>query len=188
MAGVLKISEAASMALHALVLLAADPGESYSTREIADHLDASSDHLSKVLQRLTKAGFIRPIRGRTGGYTLTKTGDSATLLQVVESLDGAFSRKKCCVAVPGCEGNPCILERLIDSVHEQVVETLGGTKLCDLRSGAGETGAGKREKVGSRPELRVIGGAVAEDALADIAHQRAVRRAGPCPETGFCGV
>ena len=57
MPNVLKVSEAASLALHTTVLLAANSGELLSTREIASTLKMSAAHLSKVLQRLARHGL-----------------------------------------------------------------------------------------------------------------------------------
>ena len=54
MANVLRISEAATLALHTLALLAARPGEILSTHKIATRLDASEAHLAKVLQQPTR--------------------------------------------------------------------------------------------------------------------------------------
>ena len=54
----LKLSEAASLALHSMVLSAVFPGRKVSAREIATELDVSEAHLAKVLQRLARRGRI----------------------------------------------------------------------------------------------------------------------------------
>ena len=55
---VLRISDAAALALHAMVMLAEAPERRMSAKAIASELDASQAHLAKVLQRLAKAGLV----------------------------------------------------------------------------------------------------------------------------------
>lgn len=139
MAGVLKISEAASIAVHTVVLLAGDPAEPHSARGIASRLGVSADHLSKVLQRLTKVGLVVPTRGRNGGYALTKPGASATLLDIIESIDGSFTVRQCSAAggTPHDGGN-CILQELLDTAHARVIRTLKDATVCDLAARSGD--------------------------------------------------
>jgi DNA-binding IscR family transcriptional regulator len=63
MSNILKISEAASLALHTTVILAANPNRLVSTKKLASQLHASEAHLSKVLQRLEKADIVNSTRG-----------------------------------------------------------------------------------------------------------------------------
>ena len=62
----IKISEASSLAIHAMVFLAAKPGEKLSTSYIASEIKVSEAHLSKVLQRLNKVGLVVSSRGPSG--------------------------------------------------------------------------------------------------------------------------
>jgi Rrf2 family protein len=130
----LKISEAASLALHSTVLLAANPGKLISTREIAAMLHVSEAHLSKVLQRLARAGIVRAIRGPKGGFRLVKPANETTLLDVYESIEGKFTPSKCLFESPICEGDGCILGGLLETVDRQVRDYLAKTKLNDLTS------------------------------------------------------
>jgi Rrf2 family protein len=134
MASMLRISEAASLALHSTVLLAANPGKLISTREIAAMLHVSEAHLSKVLQRLTRAGIVRAIRGPKGGFRLVKPARETTLLDVYESIEGTLTPSKCLFESPICEGDACILGGLLETVDRQVRDYLAATKLDDLTS------------------------------------------------------
>ena len=109
MPNILRISEAASLALHSTVLLAANPGKLISTRDIASMLHVSEAHLSKVLQRLARAGLVRAIRGPKGGFRLVKPANETTLLEVYESIEGTLTPGKCLFESPICEGDACIL-------------------------------------------------------------------------------
>lgn len=127
-----KISEAASIALHGMTLLAARPNETLSTKEIAAILQVSEAHLSKVLQRLTKANLVKAIRGPKGGFLLSRTGDVITLREVYEAIDGPFTPTNCLLSSPICNGENCLLGGLLADVDRQVADYLNRTKLSDL--------------------------------------------------------
>jgi Rrf2 family protein len=131
MSSVLKISEAASLALHTMVYLAANDENPASTPEIARILNASENHLSKVLQRLTKAGLAHPIRGPKGGFTLGKPADQISLLDVYEAIEGPLESTSCLLGTAGC-GDNCLFGGLLESVNHQVKMHFQKTMLSDL--------------------------------------------------------
>ncbi len=82
MATTLRISEAATLALHATALIGSSPTR-LSAHEMAERLNVSEAHLAKVLQRLAHAGLVRSVRGPHGGFMLARAGSEITLLEVV---------------------------------------------------------------------------------------------------------
>lgn len=135
MSNVLKISEAASLALHSMVFLAANSDALIPTREIASNLRVSEAHLSKVLQRLARAGLVKAIRGPKGGFMLGKAGSEISLLDVYESIEGPLTPTKCLFGDRGCGGAECpILGGLLETVDKQVRGHLAGAKLSELSS------------------------------------------------------
>jgi len=99
MSGVLKISNAATIALHAMTYLAAFPDNKHMTKEIASLHQVSEAHLSKVLQRLTRAGLVKAVRGPKGGFSLAKSADEISLLEVYETIEGTL--EGCSLSVTG---------------------------------------------------------------------------------------
>jgi len=132
MSSVLKISEAAILALHSMAYLATKPGKLSSTKEIATKLRSSEAHLSKVLQRLSKTGLVKSIRGPKGGFILGKASDEISLLEIYESIDGQLVSSKCLFGDPFYSADACILGGLLGAIDEQVREYLTGTKLNTL--------------------------------------------------------
>ena len=131
MTNMLKISEAASLALHTTVMLAADPDNLYSTNDLASALHASKAHLSKVLQRLEKSDIVKSTRGPNGGFKLTKSGNDITLLEVYEAIDGKLSPSNCLLNECICNGD-CIMGKLLGYLNNQVRDYLMKTKLSML--------------------------------------------------------
>jgi Rrf2 family protein len=134
MPGVLKMSEATTLALHTMVYLAEEPNQPASAREMATRFKASEAHLAKVLQRLGKVGLVHSTRGPKGGFTLAKDPDQVTLLEVYEAIEGPLEVTACLFDPPVCNGDVCILGGLAFSVNKQVRDHLANTRLSDLSS------------------------------------------------------
>ncbi|HUW82544.1 MAG TPA: Rrf2 family transcriptional regulator [Phycisphaerae bacterium] len=132
MSNLLRISEAASLSMHATVLLAASPDRALTTSQIATVLGVSEAHLSKVLQRLGRAGLVRSTRGPKGGFSLTRPSDQVTLLEVYEAIEGVVVPANCLFDTAMCRSDKCILGGLVGEVNDRVRDYLARTKLSDL--------------------------------------------------------
>jgi Rrf2 family protein len=132
MAKMWKISEASSIGLHAMVLLASTRKPLVRTREIAEVLKVSEAHLSKVLQRLAKAGLVSAIRGPSGGFSLKKNPERITLLSVYEAIEGPLVPTTCLLDSPVCRGDKCILGGLVVEINKRLREYMAETTLSEL--------------------------------------------------------
>lgn len=130
---IIKISEAASIALHSTIILAQSEGKLVSVKEMAAKLDVSANHLSKVMQRLNKAGFIDSIKGFNGGFKLAVSPDKLNFLAIYELFDGKMKDTNCILARHEC-GDKCIFGGLVASVTQQLKEKFENTKLSDFVS------------------------------------------------------
>ncbi len=138
---ILNISEAASLGMHAVAFLAGTGDESSSTRQIAEAFSVSEHHLAKVLQRLSRAGLVRSIRGPKGGFVLARGADEITLLDVYRAIDGPIPGGECLLGSNVCRGEACILGDLLAKVNAEVMTYLADTRVSQLKS-AIENGAG----------------------------------------------
>ncbi len=145
MSGVLKISEAASLAMHSMVLMAQMPRTTFTTHGIATALGGSENHLSKVLQRLVRAGLVRSIRGPKGGFKLAKPGENITLLDIFEAVEGKLISTSCLLSDRACNGEGCILSDLPEKINEQFREYTSSTTLDNLAVRFGNTKGGSGE-------------------------------------------
>lgn len=132
MANVLNISEAASLAIHSTALLAQKIGRLVSTKDIASELHVSEAHLSKVLQRLSKVGIVKAIRGPRGGFSLGKPASEIALIDIYEAIEGPFAPTRCLLNPEVCDGKGCILGGFLESVDKQFRNYLAKTKLNEL--------------------------------------------------------
>jgi len=130
-----RMSEAAALAIHTAVHLASNDGRPVSTREVAEEIHASEAHLSKVLQRLTKCGLVRSIRGPKGGFVLNKPGENLALIQVYEAIEGPLESSACLFDREVCSRKKCVMGDLLVKVNRELRAYLSGTRVADLREG-----------------------------------------------------
>ena len=94
MKSILNFSEASSIALHGIIIIA--KSDSFvNIKKIAEELGSSKHHVAKVMQRLAKAEYIDSFRGPKGGFILKKKPDEISLLEIFELTEGKISVEKC---------------------------------------------------------------------------------------------
>lgn len=83
-------------ALHCVMILASVPkGKLLNSKALAEFHGVPKEYLSKCLQMLSQAGLVTTTTGPYGGYSLAKTPDKISFLDVVEAIEGKSSTFKC---------------------------------------------------------------------------------------------
>ena len=96
-------------------------------KDIAARQSLSPKYLDHILSSLRRAGIIKNIRGKGGGYILTRTPANITVKNIVEAVDGVFEPVEClsntelCDKVPSCGTRDVWLrmKEAVDSVLEE---------------------------------------------------------------------
>lgn len=92
----LKLSKKVEYGLIALLHLdSLTDGKVEAAKAIADQYNVPSDLLGKVLQALSRPGYIDSVHGAKGGYRLSRALEEITLGQVIEAIDGPIRLAKC---------------------------------------------------------------------------------------------
>lgn len=121
MEGILRISTRAKLALHAMAYLVRRGNQANSTvGRIAHALRASENHLSRIMQRLVREGFLHSKRGPSGGFGLLRPAGSISLLELVEVFDGPLANHNCILGRKTCLHGGCALGALLVHVNYQV--------------------------------------------------------------------
>ncbi|MDX3806833.1 RrF2 family transcriptional regulator [Bosea thiooxidans] len=117
-----------------VLMYAASRGEGLITiEETAATYRISRTHLMKVCHRLTRAGFLRAIRGRSGGLVLARAPSEIGIGEVLRLTEPDFALVECfgggedCVMAPRC--------RLQGVLHEALaafLATIDRYTLADL--------------------------------------------------------
>ena len=90
------ISTRGRYALRILVDLAENQNEGYITlKEAADRQEISEKYLESIVKDLVKAHFVEGVRGKGGGYRLSRPAEEISVLDVLQSADGAIVPVAC---------------------------------------------------------------------------------------------
>ena len=129
MSKLFNLSDAASIAIHAMVLVAkSEP--SINVIKIADSTKTSKHHVAKVMQRLVKDGFVQSQRGPTGGFSLKRKAEEITFLEIYESIEGKIEISHCMMEVPVCPFHKCIMNNITRKMSEEFVQYLKSQNLA----------------------------------------------------------
>lgn len=130
---ILRFSEAANLAMHAMVYLAwRDASGPCPAADIASGLQISENHLAKVLQRLVHGGMVHSIRGARGGFSLAKPPEQVTLLSILELIDGPLPEHHCLLGNETCFLPSCMLSGVEAEARDLLVARLGKMTLRDM--------------------------------------------------------
>ncbi|MCD4656949.1 MAG: Rrf2 family transcriptional regulator [Planctomycetes bacterium] len=132
MSNFIKLSDAASIAIHSVIVLAIEPDKVRSNKEIARTLNISVDHLSKVLQRLNKAGFVESVRGPKGGFRLGKPRDDINLYEIYEVIDGELPIHPCLFSNQICRLPSCLFRDFFSKMRQQIKDYFTTTQLSTI--------------------------------------------------------
>jgi Rrf2 family protein len=116
MAKIFTFSEAASIAVHSMVLIAQSKGI-INVTTIAEKICSSKHHVAKVLQRLVKENFISSQRGPSGGFSLRKAAGKISFLDVYEAIEGKIEVGQCPLDKPDCPFENCILNNVTNQME-----------------------------------------------------------------------
>jgi len=90
--------------------------ELVSAREIAEKLSIPYKFLTKIMVQLVKADFIVSIRGKDGGYKLSRSATEITVLDILNQFNEFINQDECILGIGTCnEKNKC-------SLHDQWIE------------------------------------------------------------------
>ena len=132
MAHLIQLSEAASIALHSVALMAGSPGSLFSVKQIARRLGVSANHLAKVMQRLVKSDILSSSRGPKGGFSMALPLEQVSLLDIYEAIDGRLSNNPCILNRKNCIFTECMFGNLFSNLNQEVSDYLKNKKISDF--------------------------------------------------------
>ena len=117
-----------------VLMYAATRGDRLITiEETAEIYGISRAHLMKVVNQLTRAGFLKATRGRAGGLALAKRPDKIRLSDVIRATEPDFALVECFTPGNNCLITPrCRVKGVLKEALNAFVETLDRYTLADL--------------------------------------------------------
>lgn len=132
MSRIISISEAASIAIHSMVLIASSK-EGLNVTTIAERMGASKHHVAKIMQRLVKEGFLYSQRGPTGGFHLNKAPGDISMLDVFETIEGKLSETACPMEHPICPFDKCLMGGIVTKMTKEFKDYMSKQVLSDYK-------------------------------------------------------
>lgn len=133
----MKISKAEEQSLRLLTCLAR-AGDQLTLTELAEREHLPEPTVAKLLARLRRGDVVRALRGRNGGYALSRPAARTTVADVIRALGGtilvgagcspARPLDASCPHVDDCGMRP--MWRLLERRLEQVFENTSMADLC----------------------------------------------------------
>ncbi len=126
----MKVSTKGRYALRVMIDLAQHKDEGFiSLKEIADRQEISMKYLEMIVGILNRAGYVQSLRGKSGGYRLSKNSDEYTIGAILKLTEGSMAPVSClekdadickraeeCITLPLWKG----LDKVIDDYLENI--------------------------------------------------------------------
>lgn len=88
----------------------------YSAKELSEVLTISYKFLTKIMAELVKAKLVNSIKGREGGYELSRPASTIKIVDILDTFNERVDDDKCILGIGICDGNnKC-------GLHDQWVE------------------------------------------------------------------
>lgn len=128
----MRLSPAAELAVRGVICLAERYGEGpIRIADICRERQLRKEYLSKIFGALSRADLVTPVRGKGGGYMLSREPRDITVLEVIEAVEGPIALNYCQHDPPQCDNETCRLRPMWTEIQEFVRSKLGSMTLAD---------------------------------------------------------
>lgn len=129
------VSTKGRYALRVMIDLAEHQTEKYvPLKEVAARQEISEKYLENILKVLVQNGFLEGLRGKGGGYRLTRSPDQYTVGEILMLTEGSLAPVSC--LAPGasaCSRMPnCRTYEMWKGLNELITNYFGNITLADL--------------------------------------------------------
>ncbi|MGE5306913.1 MAG: RrF2 family transcriptional regulator [Alphaproteobacteria bacterium] len=133
----MKLGRESEYAIEGLLALAKKPlGTTVLLRDVAVAGKIPASFLSKIFQKLARAGILKSSRGAIRGYSLARRAKDIRVKEIFLAIEGADLFDRCIFWSDRCaDADPCPMHARWKLVRQQVVEMMEQTTLADLLKG-----------------------------------------------------
>lgn len=131
MSKIVSLSEAVLIALHSMILIGRSERTPVSVDQISKTTGSSRHHVAKVLQRLSKGGFVGSSRGPKGGFYLLPDTNNISLLKIFEAIEGKIIPTACPMERKICSLQKCLFNNITYDLTNQFIDYLKNQSLAN---------------------------------------------------------
>lgn len=128
------LSSSAQYALRAVVYLAGcSEGSPVRAVELARAVEVPPNYMGKILNQLVRAGILRSVRGKNGGFELAVPAESVSLFRIASLFDDLGFEDRCLFGRLECSNqSPCPAHERWGAVAAQILEFFNTTTIADV--------------------------------------------------------
>lgn len=129
----MKLSNTSEYALRILSFMAKEPEQMYSAKQLVDKLEISDKYLRRLMTTLAKAGFIKSLQGRDGGYSFARSIHKIYLFEIIDAVEGMAKYMGCILGFEQCSNeNPCVMHTFWVKIRSDFHQTFDKISLADF--------------------------------------------------------
>lgn len=127
-------SKTAQYSIQSMLFIAANNSDqNILVRDVAKELGLPSSFLSKILQTLSRYGFLNSVKGPKGGFSLSEKGAGSTIAELVAVVDGPMNFDMCLAGFSPCsEENACPFHQEWKRIREEIREVVNSKNIYEL--------------------------------------------------------
>ncbi|OYQ80166.1 Rrf2 family transcriptional regulator [Wohlfahrtiimonas chitiniclastica] len=130
----MQLTQQTDYAFKTMIYVASYPDRLVNISEIANYYTISRSHLTKVIAKLNKQGYLTSIRGNQGGLKLGQNPLNINLGQLVRDFED-FHLIECFSSTNQCQVTPqCRIKRIMQDALKSFLQVLDGYCLADIIS------------------------------------------------------
>ncbi len=129
------VSTKGRYALRVMIDLAEHRSEKYvPLKEVASRQEISEKYLENILKVLVQNGFLEGLRGKGGGYRLTRSPDQYTVGEILNLTEGNLATVSCLApGAPACHRMAsCRTYEMWKGLDKMIVDYFNNITLADL--------------------------------------------------------
>ncbi len=129
----MRLTTFSDYALRVLLYAANAGGRLVTIQETAKVYGVSRAHLMKVVNTLTRAGYLKAVRGRSGGFLLSRAPEEIRLGDVIRLAEPDFALVECFAGGNRCILTPrCGLPKVVNEALNAFIATFDRYTLADV--------------------------------------------------------
>lgn len=126
-------SKTTEYALRVLAFMAGDKELMYSANSLHKQLKIPKKYLQRLMTDLTKSGLITSVKGKYGGYLLTKSIKKIYLSEIIDAVEGFKNTPTCFFGFNECAlDEPCAMHDVWAKSQAELIKILSKTKLEEI--------------------------------------------------------
>ena len=127
----LELAKRTDLALRGLQTLRASEGR-LPGPELAVVLGTTHQYLPQIMSPLVRQGWVTSTPGPGGGYRLDTALEDITVLELIETMEGATDTRTCVLSGETCDAsNPCALHHAWSQARDALLAELASMSIAD---------------------------------------------------------